>query len=139
MLETTATVQREPLERKARPAQAPGAPSAVRADKHFWIAVASALALGAGVRISYLVHAAPVLVLGDGFAYYVEASRIADGLGYTSGFGDVGAELAHHPPGWVTLLAGVAEFGWRDMRAHQVTGVVIGLGLIVVTALVGRR
>jgi 4-amino-4-deoxy-L-arabinose transferase-like glycosyltransferase len=139
VLETTAALQRDPLERKARPPQAPGTPPAVRADTRFWIGVASAVVLGAVVRIAYLFHGAPVLVLGDGFGYHFEASRIADGLGYTSAIGDVGAEMAHHPPGWVTLLAGVAEFGWRDMRAHQVTGVVIGLGLIVVTALVGRR
>jgi 4-amino-4-deoxy-L-arabinose transferase-like glycosyltransferase len=139
VLETTATLQRDPLERKAHPPQAPGTPPAVRADTRFWIGIASAVVLGAVVRIAYLVHGAPVLVLGDGFGYHFEASRIADGLGYTSAIGDVGAELAHHPPGWVTLLAGVVEFGWRDMRAHQVTGMIIGLGLIVVAALVGRR
>jgi 4-amino-4-deoxy-L-arabinose transferase-like glycosyltransferase len=139
VLEPTATLQRDPLERKARPPQAPGTPPAVRADTRFWIGIAFAVVLGAVVRIAYLVNGAPVLVLGDGFGYHFEASRIADGLGYTSAIGDVGAEMAHHPPGWVTLLAGVAEFGWRDMRAHQVTGMVIGLGLIVVAALVGRR
>jgi hypothetical protein len=64
---------------------------------------------------------------------------VADGLGYTSSFGDIGAENAHHPPGWVTLLAGVTEAGGRSMRAHQVTGLVVGLGVILVAGLIGRR
>jgi 4-amino-4-deoxy-L-arabinose transferase-like glycosyltransferase len=109
------------------------------ADRRFCIGVAAAVALGAVVRFVYLFHGGPVVVLGDGFAYRLEASRIADGLGYTSALGDIGAETAHHPPGWVTLLAGVTEAGGRSMRAHQVTGLVIGLGVILIAGLVGRR
>jgi hypothetical protein len=39
----------------------------------------------------------------------------------------------------VTLLAGVAEAGGRSMRAHQITGLIVGLGVILVAGLVGRR
>jgi hypothetical protein len=78
-------------------------------------------------------------VRGDGLGYDIEARRLADGLGYTSAIGDVGRESAHHPPGWVTTLAAVTELGGRSMRAHQVTGVVIGLAVVVVAGLVGRR
>jgi hypothetical protein len=95
--------------------------------------------VGAVIRFTYLFHGAPVFPIGDGFSYHLEALRIADGLGYTSPVGDIGAELAHHPPGWVTVLASVAELGFRDLRAHQVTGLIIGLAIIVVTGLVGRR
>jgi Dolichyl-phosphate-mannose-protein mannosyltransferase len=139
MLETRATVQSEELEREPRPGGATGGLARVSGDTRFWLAIASAVALGAVVRFIYLFHGAPVLVLGDGFGYYGEALRVADGLGYTSSFGDIGAENAHHPPGWVTLLAGVTEAGGRSMRAHQVTGLVLGLGVILVAGLIGRR
>jgi 4-amino-4-deoxy-L-arabinose transferase-like glycosyltransferase len=107
-------------------------------DRGFWLGVLSAVAVGAVVRFVYLFHGAPALVLGDGFDYHGQAIRIADGLGYTSIFQN-GAEYAHHPPGWVTLLAGVTEMGARSMWAHQVTGIVLGLGVILVAGLVGRR
>jgi 4-amino-4-deoxy-L-arabinose transferase-like glycosyltransferase len=108
-------------------------------DSLFWLAVLCAVALGAVIRFAYLFHGAPRSVYGDGFDYHVSAQRLADGLGYTSALGDAGAEYAHHPPGWVTLLAGVTELGGRSMWAHQVTGLVIGLGVILVAGLVGRR
>jgi hypothetical protein len=105
----------------------------------FWPAVGGAVVLGTVVRLVFLFHGAPSLVGGDGLDYHLSALRLADGLGYTAALGDVGAEAAHHPPGWVTLLAGVAEAGGRSMRAHQVAGLVIGLAVIVVAGLVGRR
>jgi 4-amino-4-deoxy-L-arabinose transferase-like glycosyltransferase len=108
-------------------------------ERRFWFGVASAITIGAAVRFTYLLHGAPGFVLGDGFGYHFEALRIADGLGYTSPMGDLGAEFAHHPPGWVTLLAAVSEAGGRSMWAHQVTGLVIGLGVILVAGLIGRR
>jgi hypothetical protein len=113
--------------------------SPASADPRFWGAVASAVALGAAIRVTYLVFGAPELVLGDGFGYHLEALRLADGLGYTSGLGDVGAETAHHAPGWVTVLAAVTEIGGDSMRAHQFAGLCVGLGVIAVAALVGRR
>jgi Dolichyl-phosphate-mannose-protein mannosyltransferase len=140
VLETgAATGTCESRERDANEARrarmAPGA----QADRGFWLGVASGMALGAAVRFAYLFHGAPVLVASDGFTYYFEALRIADGLGYTSPIGEVGAEWAHNPPGWVTVLAGVTEAGGRSMRAHQVTGLVIGLGVVALAGLVGRR
>ena len=138
-METRATVETQLIESPERLSDPPETRLRATPDARFWLAVASATALGGAVRFAYLLHGAPELVLGDGFAYHFEALRIADSLGYTSAMGDVGAELAHHPPGWVTLLAGVAEAGARSMRAHQVTGLVVGLGVVVVAALVGRR
>jgi 4-amino-4-deoxy-L-arabinose transferase-like glycosyltransferase len=105
----------------------------------FWLGVVAAVVLGAVVRLLYLFHAAPAWVLGDGFDYHLVAHRVADGLGYTGEFGEVGQEYAHHPPGWVTVLAGVTKLGADTMRAHQLTGLVIGLGVILVAGLVGRR
>ena len=139
MLETGATVESKSFDHQARLTPVPETPSLVSADRRFWLGVASAVAFGAAVRFIYLFHGAPVLVASDGFTYHFEALRIADGLGYTSPIGDVGAEWAHHAPGWVTLLAGVTEAGGDSMRAHQVTGLVIGLGVILLAGLVGRR
>jgi hypothetical protein len=110
-----------------------------RANSRFWLGLTSTVAIGAAIRLAYLFHGAPKLVLSDGFTYHHSALRLADGLGYTSPIGDVGAERAHHPPGWVTVLAGVAELGWRSMWAHQVTGLVLGLGVILLAGLVGKR
>ena len=139
MLETRTAVEGEPSRRETQPTPPSEPSSPAEPDARFWLAVLSAVALGAAVRFAYLLHGAPKLVLGDGFGYHLEALRIADGQGYTSPLGDVGAEFAHHPPGWVTLLAGVSELGGRSPHAHQVTGLVVGLGVIVVAGLVGRR
>jgi 4-amino-4-deoxy-L-arabinose transferase-like glycosyltransferase len=133
------TVDSELRRPDAPPGPAVPQSSPATVDRRFWAGVASAVALGAVVRFTYLLHGAPRAPLGDGLGYHLEALRIADGLGYTSSLGDVGAETAHHPPGWVTLLAGVAEAGGRSVWAHQVTGLVIGLGVVLVAGLVGRR
>jgi hypothetical protein len=138
VLEKTATLDLGSQSSEDRQTRAP-AKRPADTDRGFWFAIATAVALGAIVRVLYLFHGAPVFVLGDGFSYHYEALRLADGLGYTSAFGDVGAEIAHHPPGWVTVLAGVTEAGGRSMRAHQVTGLVIGLGVVALAGLVGRR
>ncbi|MGH9227198.1 MAG: ArnT family glycosyltransferase [Acidimicrobiales bacterium] len=132
------TVETKPLEPDTPSEQASAQRS--EAARRFWFGVASAVALGAAVRFTYLFHGGPSWVKGDGFGYHLLALRVADGLGYTVAFGsDVGAENAHHPPGWTTVLASVAEAGGRSMRAHQVTGLVIGLGVILLAGLVGRR
>jgi Dolichyl-phosphate-mannose-protein mannosyltransferase len=135
---TGATVGSRPFEHPTQPVSTTGDAGTAR-DARFWVAVASAVAVGAVVRFGYLDHGAPVLVHSDGGTYWAEAVRIADGLGYTSPIGNVGEEWAHHAPGWVTLLSWVTEAGWRSMRDHQVVGLLVGLVLIVVAALVGRR
>jgi 4-amino-4-deoxy-L-arabinose transferase-like glycosyltransferase len=122
-----------------RPSGARWRPGLAGSDSRFWLGVGSAVASGAVIRLAYLFHGAPRSVWGDGFDYHLSAHRLADGLGYTAVFDDLPAEYAHHPPGWVTLLAGITELGGRSMWAHQVTGLVIGLGVILVVGLVGRR
>jgi hypothetical protein len=138
-MDTGTAVDSGPHRPDAPPDPAPARPSPAEADKRFWLGVGSAVALGAVVRFTYLLHGAPRLVLGDGFDYHLSALRLADGLGYTSSFGDTGAPNAHHPPGWKTVLAAVTEAGGRSMWAHQVTGLVIGLGVVLLAGLIGRR
>jgi hypothetical protein len=139
MMETATSVERGRFETEVPPEQTPAQRSPATADRWFWLGVGFAVTLGAVVRFAYLFRGAPALVVGDGFDYHASALRLADGLGYTSAFGDVGAENAHHPPGWKTVLAAVTEAGARSMWAHQVTGLVIGLGVIVLAGLIGRR
>ena len=136
---TGPAVDSPPLPPDAAPEQAGAQPTPAKVDRRFWWGVVSAVALGAVVRFTYLFHGAPRGVLGDGLDYHLSALRLADGLGYTSSFGDTGAENAHHPPGWKTVLAAVTEAGGRSMWAHQVTGVVIGLGVVLLAGLIGRR
>jgi len=138
-MEASTAVDSEPRRPDAQPEPAPARPRPAPANRRFWVGVASAVVLGAVVRFTYLFHGAPLVVLGDGFDYSASAVRLADGLGYTSSFGDTGAPNAHHPPGWKTVLAMVTEAGGRSMRAHQITGLVIGLGVVLLAGLIGRR
>ena len=108
-------------------------------DRRFWLGILAAVGLGAAIRFIYLFTAAPTTVGGDGLDYHLSARRLADGLGYTTALGEAGLENAHHPPGWVTVLGAVTELGGRSMRSHQVAGLVIGLAVIAVAGLVGRR
>ena len=137
--ESSTTAEGEPQERTPQPGGLPASPSSASPKARFWLAIACAVALGAAIRFAYLYLGAPSWVGGDGFDYHGSALRLADGMGYTSSLTNVGAEAAHHPPGWVTLLALVTKAGGRSMWAHQVTGLVLGLGVILVTGLVGRR
>jgi 4-amino-4-deoxy-L-arabinose transferase-like glycosyltransferase len=114
-------------------------------DARFWLGILLAVGLGAALRFIYLFTAAPTTVYGDGLDYHLSALRLADGHGYTWALQDLGLdsgptnEAAHHPPGWVTVLGAVTELGGRSQRAHQVTGLIIGLAVIAVAGLVGRR
>jgi len=131
----TAVADPEP---EARSAGEP-APRERNADRRFRLGVLAAVGLGAAIRFTYLLTVAPTFVGGDGLDYHLQARRLADGLGYTTALGEAGAPNAHHPPGWVTVLGVVTQLGGRSMRAHQVTGLAIGLAVIAVAGLVGRR
>jgi 4-amino-4-deoxy-L-arabinose transferase-like glycosyltransferase len=133
------SVESAGLDHAPHPDGAPASGWPASPNARFWLGIASAVALGAAIRFTYLFHGAPAWVLGDGFDYHLSALRLADGFGYTAALSDAGSQAAHHPPGWVTLLALITEAGGRSMRAHQVTGLVLGLGVIVITGLVGRR
>jgi 4-amino-4-deoxy-L-arabinose transferase-like glycosyltransferase len=107
-----------------------------RAEERFVVLLVAIIVLGATIRLGYVLTDHRVGVGGDGFFYSIDGRRLGDGLGYTS---YTGAQNAHHPPGWVTALGLLAWFGGRSLLAQQLLGVAIGLGVIAVTALVGRR
>ena len=106
-------------------------------DQNFGWMLGALVALGAAVRLTYVLTDSRVWIGGDGFDYHLSALRLADGLGYTS-IND-GGPIAHHPPGWVTFLGAVSWLGARSQRDHQLATVAIGLVVIALTGLVGRR
>ena len=114
-----------------------------RADRitgSFWLALSGAVVLGAAIRLLYVLTDDRTVIGGDGYTYHADALRLGAGLGYTTtGFNGIPEPIAHHPPGWVTVLGAVSWLGGRSLEAHQLVGVVIGLGVVVVTGLVGRR
>ena len=69
------------------------------------------------------------------------ALRLADGLGYTSAFpATAGAPIAHHPPGWVTVLGVVSWLGARSTaRRTSWSASRSGSASSSLTGLVGRR
>ncbi|MCB1689394.1 MAG: glycosyltransferase family 39 protein [Halioglobus sp.] len=107
----------------------------------FGPALLVSLAVGGLIRLLYVLlvfGATDPALSGDGVGYHFDALRLADGLGYTAALWDVGAESAHHPPGWVTLLAGVSALGFDTIHEHQLLGVLIGMLVIGVSAVIGR-
>jgi 4-amino-4-deoxy-L-arabinose transferase-like glycosyltransferase len=108
-------------------------------EEHFGRLLAFAVAGAALIRFRYVLSDGRQLIGGDGFDYHFSAIRLATGFGYTSSFGDVGRPIAHHPPGWVTVLGGISWLGARSFRDHQLVGIIIGLGVVTLAGLVGRR
>lgn len=107
----------------------------------FGPALAVSLTVGGLIRLVYVLSFGGLPyppIGGDGFSYHLEALRLADGLGYTSALWDVGAQTAHHPPAWVTVLGGFSALGLDTIHEHQLLGVLIGMLVIVVSAVVGR-
>jgi 4-amino-4-deoxy-L-arabinose transferase-like glycosyltransferase len=114
--------------------------ASIERSRSFWPVTAGAVVLGAAIRFSYVLTDRRGLIVGDAYSYHVGALRLADGLGYTDDFAKTASvPLAHHPPGWVTVLGLVSWLGGRSQTAHQTATVVIGLGVIVVAGLIGRR
>ncbi len=109
--------------------------------QQFGVALVISLLVGAIIRLLYVFSffGRPDPVIGgDGISYHLEALRLANGLGYTSAMWDVGAQTAHHPPAWVTVLAGFSALGIDTIHGHQLLGVFIGLLVIGVVAVIGR-
>jgi 4-amino-4-deoxy-L-arabinose transferase-like glycosyltransferase len=98
------------------------------------------VAAGLAVRLTYVLNDHRGLIGGDGFDYAISAGRFADGHPYTTAFGpNQGAPTAQHPPGWVTVLGVVSWLGARSERDYQLVGVAIGIAIVIVAGLVGRR
>ena len=109
-------------------------------ERRFWPAVAIITAVAAVAAAVLRPHRHRPVVGGDGLDYHLGALRLADGLGYTRGLGRHRRPArVHPPPGWTTLLGGVSWLGARSVQDHQLVGVALGLAVVVLAAMVGRR
>jgi 4-amino-4-deoxy-L-arabinose transferase-like glycosyltransferase len=131
------------------------APTARSASpRRFGMALAAVAAAALAIRLIYVfTYGKGTKGLGDFQFYNWTSQLIADGHGFISPFALV-YELreeptAAHPPAWSFLLAGVSkvfgdgttvgDFAGTDYMAHRLTGVVLGVGLVVLLGLLGRR
>jgi 4-amino-4-deoxy-L-arabinose transferase-like glycosyltransferase len=113
-------------------------PSPLRSS--FGRSVLIAVAAGAVVRLLYILTDTRTVIGGDGFCYYIQGLLLADGNGFTSCFPEqFGHPVAHHPPLWFILLAGLALLGIRDVVAYQLFTSAVGLGVVALCGVVGRR
>jgi 4-amino-4-deoxy-L-arabinose transferase-like glycosyltransferase len=122
----------------------PGGRSGAAADRtflglRFGPALGLATLLALAVRLAYVLTDDRTVVGGDGYWYHVVGLRLADGHGYTFAFGGPSRLFSAHPPAWATLLAVFSWLGARSQLEHQLVGVGVGLAIVVVTGLVGRR
>jgi 4-amino-4-deoxy-L-arabinose transferase-like glycosyltransferase len=103
--------------------------------------VTAAAGVGAAIRTLYVANYPSRAVLyigGDGLDYHLMSLRLANGEGYVNGLTGVG-QNAHHPPGWVTFLAGMVKLGAESPVAQQRVGIAIGTLLIVVVAVLAAK
>lgn len=118
----------------------PKSPATSWSNRWFLQALVGIVVFAAGVRLVYILGDDRFLIGGDGFDYFFSARRLADGLGYTRIFqNSIGHPAAHHPPAWTTVLAVVSWGGARSQQAAQLTASGLGLVVVALVALVGRR
>jgi 4-amino-4-deoxy-L-arabinose transferase-like glycosyltransferase len=100
------------------------------------LAVVVLLALGLRIGVLLAVDEEPVG--GDGWAYMVTSHHLARGEGYVD---PVAAELpgAHHPPGWITVLAVPQLLGVETQLGLQVFAAFVGAGTVLLIGLAARQ
>ncbi len=99
--------------------------------------------LGLAIRVGYILVIGPKIVFGaDALWYRVQASTLADGIGFVNvgelvGTGRV-VPTAAFPPLWPVVLSVVARLGGTSDWSFQLAGALAGTATIVLTAFVGR-
>ncbi|GAC1306419.1 MAG: hypothetical protein NVSMB16_02330 [Acidimicrobiales bacterium] len=101
-------------------------------------------ALGLTVRLTYVLAAAPRrLPIGDPLGYHLQANALAAGHGFVNpfvqAFSGRSVPTAAEPPLFTLVLALGSLLGAHTVLAHQLLGVLIGTGTVVVVALIGER
>ena len=99
---------------------------------------------GLAVRLVYLVGWKNTgQTWSDSFYYHEGANLLADGHGYVHPFQWISHGLdipgADHPPGYLTLLAGLSVLGFRSFMAHQLFSCLVGTAGVVAFGWAGRR
>lgn len=110
-----------------------------RWESRFWPILVPITLLAAIIRLVYILTDDRQFIGFDGFDYRLSALRLADGFGYTSAVGHGAVPSAHRPPAWGTLLGAVSWLGGRSVQAHQLTAAALGLAVVVLVAMIGRR
>jgi 4-amino-4-deoxy-L-arabinose transferase-like glycosyltransferase len=113
----------------------------------FWRRLALILAGALTIRLVYTIAVAGGDVspgpTGDFFYYHDLANLIADGKGFVAPFlyhhaGETAA-TAEHPPLWPLVLSAASKLGGNGLLVHRLVGVPVGVAVVAVLALIGRR
>lgn len=94
------------------------------------------------IRIVYARHVGDDPLLGDGLEFHLLANLVADGRGFIDPFAAQGGRVsptADKPPLYTLTLAGLSSLGLRSPGEHHVSGVMTGVAVVVVVALLARE
>ncbi|TMK60507.1 MAG: hypothetical protein E6G60_13370, partial [Actinobacteria bacterium] len=113
-------------------------------DRRFWYALGAIVLVALGLRVAYVLTVTRHEVAFNDSLYYIsEASLLAAGDGFVEPFAQIThphkppPEVGDHPPlTSIVLLPGAALDDTLFMRFEMV---VLGLGVVVLTGLLGRR
>lgn len=133
-----------------------------RRPSRFALLLALLCLLGFGIRIGFIVAEHDSKLGGDAIYYHKAANLLADGKGFIDPFRYLyGSEetitladgqtktvtvpvghvepTAGHPPVYVLYLAAFSKLGMRSATSHKVASALLGIGAIVLAALLGRE
>jgi hypothetical protein len=114
-----------------------------RSWSSFHARLAVVVALGALLRLVYVVASRGDAVVGDGGYYHFGANLLADGRGFLNPISflvsDVVTPAANHPPGWTVVLAAASALGFRTWLEHQVLACLVGAATVGVVGFAARR
>jgi len=112
----------------------------------WWWAVLGITAAALAVRVAYiLVWMDPSPLGGDAPYYHLGANLLATGYGFVQpsffalSMGAVRQPGAAHPPAYLVFLTGPSLLGLRTPLDHQIWSALLGSGMTVVMALLGRE
>lgn len=109
----------------------------------FWRSLGAIVALALVVRVAvYVLVGRDTLGLGDFNFFHEQANLLAQGRGWLEPFdhaNGVDHPSAAHPPLWPLVLAVPSLLGLDSIDAHRATGLLLGLVVVVLIALVARR
>jgi hypothetical protein len=105
----------------------------------FWALIGLAVALGAAVRLAYLAFDNRTLPGGDGLLFHLGGTAWADGHPFTTQFVNAYSPTAEQPPGWTAVLGVYSTVVGDSFFTQQLLGLAVGLVVVVLCGLVGRR
>lgn len=109
------------------------------ARHRFWLGLGAIALVGAALRLWRVLgdHRAAIGI--DGVDFHLSALRLADGQGFVATLAGHDVPSAAHPPAWSLTLGAVSWLGGRSVETHQLVAAALGVLLVVLAGLVGRR